>query len=198
MSFQSACPREGSQDLIHLLQRISRQDSRAFTELYASTRDKMRATARTICGASPDIDDILQIAYVKVWRNSAQFDPNRASPISWMCAILRNTAIDLARIKKPPQAEMEEALAIPNPPDAALEDPFDYELAAPIAIRALGKLSEEQRMLISLAYLKGESRLVLSRRFGVPVGTIKTWLHRTIASLRQECAATSPEASSRL
>jgi RNA polymerase sigma-70 factor (ECF subfamily) len=171
-----------------LLQRISRQDSRAFTELYASTRDKMRATARTVCGSSPDIDDVLQIAYVKVWLSSAQFDPNRASPISWMCAILRNTAIDLARVKKPPQAGMEEALAIPNPPDADLEDPFDYETAAPIAIKALGKLSEDRRMLIVLAYLKGESRLVLSQRFGVPVGTIKTWLHRTLTSLREDCA----------
>jgi RNA polymerase sigma-70 factor, ECF subfamily len=42
-------------------------------------------------------------------------------------------------------------------------------------------------MLIVLAYLKEESRLVLSTRFGVPVGTIKTWLHRTLISLREDC-----------
>jgi DNA-directed RNA polymerase specialized sigma24 family protein len=76
---------------------------RAFTELYASTRNKMRATARTVCGSSPDIDDVLHVAHAKVWRSSAQFDPNRASPISRRCAILRNMAIDLARVKKPPQ-----------------------------------------------------------------------------------------------
>jgi RNA polymerase sigma-70 factor, ECF subfamily len=46
-------------------------------------------------------------------------------------------------------------------------------------------------MLIALAYLKGESRLVLSRRLGIPVGTIKTWLRRTLTSLREDCAATS-------
>ena len=87
---------------------------------------------------------------------------------------------------------MEEALAIPNPPDASFDDPFDYEAAAPIAMEALGKLPEDRRMLIVLAYLKGESRLVLSRRFGVPVGTIKTWLHRTLILLQEDCAAAAP------
>jgi RNA polymerase sigma-70 factor (ECF subfamily) len=47
-------------------------------------------------------------------------------------------------------------------------------------------------MLIVLAYLKGESRQVLARRFGVPVGTIKTWLRRTLMSLREDCAAAVP------
>jgi RNA polymerase sigma-70 factor (ECF subfamily) len=192
MNPKGAGPREDSEILSHLLQRISRQDSRAFTELYRSTRAKMRRTALTVCGSSPDIDDILQIAYVKIWRNSAQFDPKLASPITWMCAILRNTAIDLIRVKKLPEATMEEALAIPNPPDTSSDDPFDYEAAAPIAMEALGKLPEDRRMLIVLAYLKGESRLVLSRRFGVPVGTIKTWLHRTLILLREDCAAAAP------
>jgi RNA polymerase sigma-70 factor (ECF subfamily) len=192
MTFQRANPREDPQNLRHLLQRVSHQDPRAFAELYASTRHKMRRSALTVCGASPDIDDILQITYVKIWRNSAQFDPNRASPITWMCAILRNTAIDLIRVKKLPQATLEEALAIPNPPDASAEDPFDYEATAPIALAALRKLPDDRRMLIVQAYLKGESRAVLSRRFGVPVGTIKTWLHRTLVSLREECAAAAP------
>jgi RNA polymerase sigma-70 factor, ECF subfamily len=192
MNTKGADPREDSENLSHLLYRISREDSRAFTDLYASTRDKMRKTALAVCGSSPDVDDILQIAYVKIWQNSARFDPDRASPITWMCSILRNTAIDLVRVKSLPPADLEEALAMPNPPDTSAEDSFDYEAAAPIAIEALGKLREDRRRLIILAYLAGESRLVLSRRFGVPVGTIKTWLHRTLMSLRENCTRAAP------
>jgi RNA polymerase sigma-70 factor, ECF subfamily len=191
MNVQRGGQYKDSEKLSHLLQRISRQDRRAFTELYGLTRHKMQKTAFMICRSSPDIDDILQIAYVKIWRNSAQFDPDRATPIAWMCGILRHTAIDLVRVKRLPQADMEEALAIPNPPDASADDPFDYEAAAPLAIAALEKLPEDRRTLIVLAYHRGESRRVLSQRFGVPVGTIKTWLHRTLMSLREDCTSAS-------
>ena len=45
------------------------------------------------------------------------------------------------------------------------------------------------RQLLSLAYIDGESRQSLSMRFGVPVGTIKTWLRRTLETVRTDCAA---------
>lgn len=188
MNVGGASPDGDINNLNQLLRRISLSDQRAFTELYASTRNKMRKTALAVCGPSSDIDDILQVAYIKIWRSSVLFDPNRASPITWMCTILRNTAIDTLRIKKPLQADLEEALALPNPTDPSTEDHFDYEAAAPIAIKALGKLPEDQRTLIVLAYLRGDSRLMLSRRFGVPVSTVKTWLRRTLMSLRKDCA----------
>ena len=41
--------------------------------------------------------------------------------------------------------------------------------------------------LLSLAYLKGESRMALAARFDVPVSTIKTWLRRTLESVRTDC-----------
>ena len=181
--------RHDMEHLGRLLSRISRQEARAFSELHALTRQKMRRTAVAVCGSSPDIDDILQDAYVKIWRNSANFDPERASPVTWMCRILRNTAIDALRRNKLPQADIDEALVVPNPIDTFMEDAFDYDAASPIAIQALGKLPEDRRTLIVLAYLKGESRLMLSRRFGVPVSTIKTWLRRALMSLKEDCAA---------
>jgi len=50
-------------------------------------------------------------------------------------------------------------------------------------------LPEDRRTLIELAYIAGESRLALSQRFGVPVGTIKTWLRRAMESARAQCLA---------
>jgi len=47
---------------------------------------------------------------------------------------------------------------------------------------------------VALAYIEGESRASLSRRFGVPVGTIKTWLHRAILAVRKDCLAASAAA----
>jgi RNA polymerase sigma-70 factor (ECF subfamily) len=89
---------------------------------------------------------------------------------------------------------LDEAFLIPAPADASPIDDFDYARAEPIARGVLARLPEDRRRLIALAYLEGESRASLSQRFGVPVGTIKTWLHRTLLSVRKDCLAASAAA----
>ncbi|MGJ5180659.1 RNA polymerase sigma factor [Bradyrhizobium oligotrophicum] len=171
-----------------LLGRAGRNnDAQAFAELHALTIVKMRNTVRALLSSSSDLDDILQDGYLKIWRHAASFDPSRASPITWMCTIMRNTAIDALRTTGAPTSELDEALSIPDPADAVRDEEFDYALVEPIAREALERLPEERRRLLALAYLEGESRTRLSERFGVPVGTIKTWLHRSLLVVRKDC-----------
>lgn len=171
-----------------LLQRAGLGDQQAFAELHASTRNKLRKTALAVSPSIVDLDDLLQDAYLKIWNHAASFDPRRASPITWMCAIMRNTAIDALRLKQLATAELDEALSVPDP-EGQDADAFDYDLVQPIAASVIERLPQDRRHLLSLAYLDGESRLSLSQRFGVPVGTIKTWLHRTLGTVRAECLA---------
>jgi RNA polymerase sigma-70 factor (ECF subfamily) len=175
--------------LIELLERSSRGDNRAFAELYALTNGKMRKTILSISPASNECEDLLQEGYVKIWRNAANFDSRRASPMTWMIAIMRNSTIDALRTRKLPTSELDEALAIPCPLDPSEWNDLDYYLARPIAWKALNALPEDRRTLIELAYIAGESRLAMARRFGVPVGTIKTWLRRAMEAARTQCLA---------
>jgi RNA polymerase sigma-70 factor (ECF subfamily) len=179
--------------LSDLLQRAGQGDQRAFAELHASTRHKLRKTALSVSPRLGDIEDLLQDTYLKIWNKAASFDPDRASPITWMCAIMRNTVIDSLRLKQVATTELDEALSVADPA-LAVDDEFDCELARPIAAQAISRLPADRRELLSLAYLQGESRLTLSQRFGVPVGTVKTWLRRTLASVRQDCLACAPQA----
>ena len=172
-----------------LLARAALKDGRAFAQLHTLTQNKLRKTALSAGASQTDVDDILQEAYMKIWRHAGSFDANRASAITWMCTIVRNTAIDAVRARKLPTSELEEALSIPVASDTPDGDEFDYACAAPMAATALERLPEDRRKLIALAYIDGESRASLSERFGVPVGTIKTWLRRTIAVLRSDCLA---------
>lgn len=171
--------------LSDLLARVGHGDQRAFAELFAATRNKLRKTARPIAPSDADLDDLLQDAFLKIWKHAADFDPRRSSPITWMCAIVRNTAIDAARLKQVLTADFDEALSVPDATDT--EEAFDYDLAQPIAARAIQRLPDQRRQLLSRAYLEGESRLMLAQSFGVPVGTIKTWLRRTLGSVRRDC-----------
>src|ERR1700760_842323 len=151
--------RDGSDRLTGLLARVCVQDSRAFAELHRLTRNKLRKAVLAV-GASPcEIDDILQESYLKVWRNAEKFDVGRASVITWMCTIARNTAIDAVRLRKLPTSELDEALSIPNPTESAGSDGFDYARIEPLAAGALARLSEDRRKLVALAYIEGESRI---------------------------------------
>jgi RNA polymerase sigma-70 factor (ECF subfamily) len=171
--------------LSDLLARTGRGDQRAFAELFTATRNKLRKTARPIAPVNADLDDLLQDAYLKIWKHAAHFDPRRSSPITWMCAIMRHTAIDAARLKQMPMADFDDALSVPDISEP--EDAFDYDLVQPIAACAIRRLPDQRRQLLSRAYLDGESRLLLAQRFGVPVGTIKTWLRRTLETVRRDC-----------
>jgi RNA polymerase sigma-70 factor (ECF subfamily) len=178
-----------------LIARAAEGEDAAFSELYALTNRKMRKTACAVCSRGTDVEDILQDAYLKIWRNAPNFNPDRSSPISWMAVIVRNTAIDALRLKTLPTTDLDLALWVPEPVPDSAED-FDYERARPIAATAIRHLPEDRQALLSLAYIDGESRQSLSHRFGVPVGTIKTWLRRTLETVRTECAAFEARAAS--
>jgi RNA polymerase sigma-70 factor, ECF subfamily len=188
MKSATVASREGADGLEELLYRVSCRDSRAFGKLHAITRLKMRKTASAVCGSSPDVDDVLQDAYLKIWRNAGKFDPARASAITWMSAIIRNTAIDALRTGQRRTINLENAIATSEILNSFDED-FDQQAAEPLVSQALARLPEDRRRLIALAYIDGESRAMLSRRFGVPVGTIKTWLHRGLENVRKDYIA---------
>lgn len=177
--------------LAQLLERTALGDAKAFAALHALTCRKLRRTAASVCPSASDVEDVLQDSYLKIWRAAASFDAGRASPISWMCTIVRNTALDLSRAKNLQVADLEEAMALPSPSEDI--GGFDYELAKQITLEALSSLPEDRRRLLSLAYFEGRSRHSLAEQFGVPVGTVKTWLRRALERIRADCLV-SPKA----
>ena len=172
--------------LAHLLTGIAGGDKSAFEQLHLKTRNKLRKTVLGICGKSSDTDDILQEAYVRVWRHAASYDPKVASPMTWMCIIARNLAIDAMRSQRLSLADLEEAM---NVPAATEDDHFDYALAKRITTKAMRRLPEDRRRLLALAYFEGMSRQSLAQQFGVPASTIKTWLRRALINIQPECLA---------
>ncbi|MGX4768882.1 RNA polymerase sigma factor [Bradyrhizobium guangdongense] len=190
-----ACSRRATQPqsdgLPELLARVSRGDARAFSALHMITRGRLRRTALAVGVPPHDIEDVLQESYLKIWRNASRFNAERAPAMAWISAIVRNTAIDHLRVRRLPTDAFDEALSIAAAENPSASDELDYARAEPIALGALARLPEDRRALVALAYLEGESRANLSRRFGVPVGTIKTWLHRALLTVRKDCLAAS-------
>jgi RNA polymerase sigma-70 factor, ECF subfamily len=177
-------PAAARADLADLLRRIAARDAAAFAALYKETSAKLYGIVARILPRGDAAADALQEAYVRVWEKAGEFDPARGSPLAWMATIARNRALDEVRRVRP----------------ASLEDlPDSFEPAAdeidPLAARerseglaalinCLQALDEEKRAVVLLAYDRGSSREELAKRFGRPTPTIKTWLHRSLAQLR--------------
>ena len=169
-------------DLNALLVETARGDQSAFARVYAATSGKLYGVALSILRRRDLADDALQEAYLRIWRNASRFDPSCGSPITWMAAIVRNVAIDSLRRRCDIEAVDDESPAIA----ADSPHPIDEIAAAGQRHRAyaiIKSLDPARRELVIAAYLHGESREQLARRFGKPVNTIKTWLRRTLIDL---------------
>jgi RNA polymerase sigma-70 factor, ECF subfamily len=175
-------------DLADLLRRVAARDAAAFAALYKETSAKLYGVAARILPNGDAAADALQEAYVRIWQKAGEFDPAKGSPLAWMATIARNRALDEVRRVRPGSLE---DLPESFEPAADEIDPLAARersegLAA--LINCLQTLDEEKRAVVLLAYYRGLSREALAKRFGRPVPTIKTWLHRSLAQLR-DCLA---------
>jgi RNA polymerase sigma-70 factor (ECF subfamily) len=173
-----------AQDLGALLTRIANRDRAAFAVLYRQTNAKLYGVVIRIVLRKEVAGEILQEAYVRIWEKAGDYDPAKGSAIGWMATIARNRALDEARRVRPVALE-----DMPEGFDPAAEeiDPLasrERSETLEALMRCLGALEPEKRQIVLLAYYRGESRDALAKRFGRPAPTIKTWLRRSLADLR--------------
>jgi len=173
-----------SERLAGLMQRIAARDRDAFSALYSATSAKLYGIIVRILRRRDIADEILQDVYLKIWESAGTFEAAKGSPITWMASIARNRAIDeVKRYAIVPIDEAPGALEVASgEPDALSAMASKQELQRLLA--CMDKLEKERRELVLLAYVHGLSREELAARFGRPVATIKTWLHRSLVYLR--------------
>lgn len=171
-------------ELAVVLGRVASGDRTAFETLYRATSGKLYGIIVRIVPTRSMADDLLQEVYVRVWQRAAEFDPGKASPITWLAAIARNRAIDEVRRRRPDVVHDDvEGLQVPAEHAHPL-DALHRSQELQTLMTCLNKLDAEKRDIVLLAYYCGLSRDDLARRFTRPVPTIKTWLHRSLAQLK--------------
>jgi RNA polymerase sigma-70 factor (ECF subfamily) len=175
-------------DLTGLLIRIAARDAAAFAALYKQTNAKLYGVVARILTRGDAAADALQEVYVRIWEKAGEFDSLKGSPLAWMATIARNRALDEVRRVRPVSLEDQ-----PDGFEPAAEEidplaPRERSERLAALVDCLKALDEEKRAVVLLAYYRGASREALAKRFGRPVPTIKTWLHRSLAQLR-DCLA---------
>ncbi len=166
-----------------LLALVSLRDRRAFGELYDRTSAKLFSVACRILGDRSEAEDAVQDAYVKIWRNAAAFEAGRASVMTWLITIARNAAIDRARKRRETPVDWadapEEHSDDPSPEDFAVMADDHARLRA-----CLEELEEPQRGAVRAAFFTGRTYAEIADKLDTPLGTIKSWIRRSLARLR--------------
>jgi RNA polymerase sigma-70 factor, ECF subfamily len=157
----------------------------AIEALYDAYGGLMYTLVLRIVGDQQVAEDVLQECFLAVWRRADSFDAARGSLKSWMCAVARNRAIDRVRGQRG-------RVQLDAPLDVAVNEPglsdTWSEVVAAITrqeIRdALDALPAEQRQTIELAYYGGYSQAEISRKMGIPLGTVKGRARLALERLR--------------
>ena len=174
-----------SQDIEALLARVALRDRSAFEDLYDATSGRLMAVALGVLKTRPAAEDAMQDAFVKIWTHAGRYQVNGLSPMTWLITIVRNTAIDRLRRQRgetDDAADLEATLASADP------GPERHAIAASDAKRlaaCFDELPEDRAAAIRGAYLRGQSYAELAEAYNTPLNTMRTWLRRGLAALRE-------------
>lgn len=174
------------QQLVAALARIAGGDRQALQFLYRETSAKLFAVCHRILNDRGEAEDVLQDVYITVWRRAGTFDPDRASPITWLVAIARNRAIDRLRSSSPANL-LRDIDEVPEISDSAptaiarLETNEEHQRLA----ECLDELEPRHAGAIRSAFFEGATYDELAQRLNVPLGTMKSWIRRSLMRLRE-------------
>lgn len=176
---------------IALLEKISRRDSSALSELYDRHSTLLFSIIMRILNEKVESEDILQEVFINIWERAEMYDQRIGNPIAWLCRIARNRAVDRLRSKnyrsRAKESDIEnfhEMFAADystNPEQRAILSGQQEEI-----LIALTSLPNEQKELIEFAYFRGYTQSELAEYFKIPLGTVKTRIRTAMSILRQK------------
>lgn len=167
-----------------LLPAVAAGDETAMTTLVR----RFTPLVRTIAwrnGSGGASDDLVQETMVRLWRFADRFDPVRGSERTFVAAVARNAAIDMARRHACRPEVTTDELERVTPPVA----PATERVATAITVRAaLNEMAPGPRELLRLAYFEQLTQQEIADRLGIPLGTVKSRTFAALRSLRRSIA----------
>lgn len=180
-------PRSRDQELISLMERIAKSDQSALATLYDATNRLAYGLILRVLGDASTAEEVLLDVYTQVWKQAANYDTGRGSPLAWITTIARTRAIDRLRSgwqdrqrKEPLDLLNDRETSAANPEQASVNSERQRFVR-----NALSELSPEQREVIELAYYGGLSHSEIATKLDQPLGTVKTRTRLGMMKLRE-------------
>lgn len=131
-------------------------------------------------------EDLLHDAFLRIWTGASSFDPARGSARGWVYSVARHLALNHLRNRhrEIQGADVEELLGVEET-GIALGEGIDVTLHAARINLCLDQLPPARRACIVHAYVDGFSHAEIAHKLGAPLGTVKAWVKRSLAALRE-------------
>jgi len=167
---------------------IAAGDASALSALYDATVARLYSLARSVLRCPHDAQEVVGDVFVFVWANAQRYDPGRGSVMGWLCIITRSRSVDRLRKRRASQSPDEsKASGGAGLPGVDLETPEDclrqFEADSRVS-RALALQSPVRRSLIALAFFDGLCHEEIARATGLPLGSVKSHIRRSLKSMR--------------
>ena len=163
-----------------LTQFIGHKNTSTFTSLYDNYSPAIFGEILRIVKDHQIAQDLLHDVFIVIWQKGYQFDPNKGRLFTWMLSIVRSKCVDhLRKNGNKRYTDLKESLS----EDYAVERKVEFSLL----FKNLSVLCPKHLRLLSLIYVYGYTHSEASAETKIPIGTIKTIIHRFIASARQKC-----------
>lgn len=133
-------------------------------------------------------EDVLQEAFMQVWQHADSYQPQLGSARGWLYTIVRHQALKAVRDPARLQVLEPEALTALSDQMAGADSAAERELDAESLERCLQRLDEARRACVLHAFVDGYTHEQIAARLATPLGTVKSWIRRSLASLK-ECLA---------
>jgi RNA polymerase sigma-70 factor, ECF subfamily len=179
-----------------LMQLVRRGDAEAFEVVYERHATVAFSLAHRMTQSRNSAEDVVQEAFLSLWRSGARYDRARGSVRTWILGIVHNRAIDALRRSTVHDRR--------RASDEGLEERFaaaertDVEVARRDEARelrdALATLPDEQGRVIELAYFGGYSHSEIASMLGTPIGTVKGRMRLGLQKMRGELGGMTAEA----
>jgi RNA polymerase sigma-70 factor (ECF subfamily) len=168
------------------MQLVRDGEAKAFEVIFDRHGSVAFSLAYRMCGRRAMAEDIVQEAFLSLWRSGARYDRARGSVRSWVLSVVHNRAIDAFRrdVTGERREVHDEGLAERVPARELTEHEVERRDDARLVRQALDELPPDQRQVVELAYFGGFTHSQISDLLSLPAGTVKGRMRLALAKLR--------------
>jgi RNA polymerase sigma factor (sigma-70 family) len=173
-----------------LVRAMAGGDSAALSGVYEQTVAQVFAIALRLLRCKEDAEEVVCDVYTHAWQRAKTYDSGRGTVMAWLAVMARNRAVDRLRQRR-------DVLSLDDDRHGGLAESLVAEALGPEQVlaqfqsgsavrRALQSQSPQRRVLLGLAFFQGLSHQEIAVATGMPLGTVKSHLRRTLAALQDE------------
>lgn len=165
-------------------------DHAALHRLYDQEGARLLGVAQRLVGDRALAEDIVHDAFITIWTRAGSYDAQRGAARGWLYTVTRHLALNALRHGRQEVAVDDHTLAAIDAEASVAQwrdtvDAFLWQASAGTISRCLEQLDPIRRNCLLHAYVDGLSHSQIAQRVDAPLGTVKAWIKRSLAALRE-------------